>query len=90
MEEFQQSHAELVKKRDNTYNEIIEIQRQLERLKQKVELTEYTIQHNCIKHNRERNMPVDHFLWLIRIDRSNLEIFMSQTTGTISNTFCNQ
>ena len=52
MEEFHQSHAELVKKRDNTYNEMIQIQRQLERLKQKVELTEYTIRHNCIKHNR--------------------------------------
>ena len=59
MEEFQQSHAELVKKRDNTYNEMIQIQRQLERLKQKVELTEYTIQHNCIKHNREHDWDIE-------------------------------
>jgi len=59
MEEFHQSHAELVKKRDNTYNEMIQIQRQLERLKQKVELTEYTIRHNCIKHNREHDWDIE-------------------------------
>lgn len=59
MEEFQQSHAELVKKRDDTYKEIIEIQRKLERLKQKVTLTEYTIQHNCIKYNQQHVWEVE-------------------------------
>ena len=56
MEEFQDSHKELIQKRQSIYSEIYEVNKYLEELKQKVELTEIDIKRNCIKHNKEHNL----------------------------------
>lgn len=59
MEEFQDSHKELIQKRQSIYSEIYELKKYLEELKQKVELTEIDIQRNCIKHNKDHEWEVE-------------------------------
>lgn len=59
MEEFNDSHKELVEKRQSIYSEIYELNRHLEKLKQRIELTEVDIRHNCIKHHKEHEWQIE-------------------------------
>lgn len=59
MEEFQDSHKELVEKRQSIYSEIYELNRHLEKLKQRIELTEVDIRRNCIKHHKEHEWQIE-------------------------------
>ena len=59
MEEFNDSHKELVQKRQSIYSEIYELNRHLEKLKQRIELTEVDIRDNCIKHHKEHEWKIE-------------------------------
>jgi len=59
MEEFNDSHKELVQKRQSIYSEIYELNRHLEKLKQRIELTEVDIRDNCIKHHKEHEWQIE-------------------------------
>lgn len=59
MEEFNDSHKELVQKRQSIYSEIYELNRHLEKLKQRIELTEVDIRDNCIKHHKKHEWQIE-------------------------------